>query len=179
MELPANCGQAGPSTNRVSASANQVDDSFESSFRAGNLNCRSGAQSESTQTIHKSQIEILVAVVVRDVEECGLLLSARSHRAISLETGSCSRTRLPLALQLSGGRISRFSNLFCEGLQAAQSRFRDAIRFGKILSSRKRCRNDNLLSHHSTILRVNICLKRATTPTCDLKNPRSPFCRRA
>jgi hypothetical protein len=93
---------------RISASANQVDDSFEPSSRAGNLNCRSGSQSERAQTSHKGQVEILVTVVVRDVEECGLLLSARAHRATSLETGSRSRIRLPFALHWSGGRISRF-----------------------------------------------------------------------
>lgn len=72
---------------RVSASLNEFDDSLKAPFRARNLNCRSGSQSERAQTSDKGQIETLVAVVVRNVEECGFLLGARAHRASALKQG--------------------------------------------------------------------------------------------
>ena len=40
----------------ISAAANQLDDSLEATFRAGNLNCRSWSQSECTQTGNEGQI---------------------------------------------------------------------------------------------------------------------------
>src|SRR5580692_5994993 len=41
---------------RILSSANQLDDSFEPSFRAENLNCRSWPESECTQTGNEGQI---------------------------------------------------------------------------------------------------------------------------
>ena len=86
---------------RVSASSNQLDNSLEPSFRARNFNCRSRSQSERAQASHKGQIETLVTIVVRNVEECGLLLSARAHRASALKKGHASELAFLLRLRFT------------------------------------------------------------------------------
>src|SRR5208282_909224 len=71
----------------IPASPNQLDDSLESSSRTGNLDGRARSQAECAESGDECQVQRLVVPVVRDIEECGFLLSALAHRATSLEPG--------------------------------------------------------------------------------------------